>query len=68
MSNASLRGIDRVNQPITHFFSNGEYGRQWCHGKGERDDAGVYDAQIGRAMNLEVGRDDTLTMKGKTQT
>lgn len=57
-----------MNQSITHFFSNGEYGRQWCHGKGERDDAGVYDAQIGRAMNLEVGRDDTLTMKGKTQT
>lgn len=43
----------------TYLFSDRENSRQWRHRKGERDDARVYDAQVGRAMHFEVGRDDT---------
>ena len=42
-----------------NLFGDRENGRQRCHREGERDDACVYDTQVGRAMYFEVGRDDT---------
>lgn len=48
-----------------YLFCDSEYGRQWGHREGEGDDARIYDAQIRRAMNLEVGRDDTWSKQNK---
>jgi hypothetical protein len=46
---------------VNYLFSDREHSCQWCNREGERDDARVYDAQIGRAMYFKVGRDDTWT-------
>ena len=44
---------------LDHLFGNCVYSRQRRHGECQRDDARVYDAQIGRTVHFKIGRDDT---------